>query len=366
MSHDIMRFLTSEFVSPAHPDKLADAIADSVVDACLAQDRESKVGCEVLLTENQAIVAGEVRTEASLDLPALVQQVMQEADIDAPMRVTSLIRKQPSVLYEASCRGASDQGFCVGYACNETLVYMPLHYVLARNIIEALYTARTSGLLPFLLPDAKAQVTLQYSETGHVERLQALVLSTQHLKGASLESLHEFVRALVPQELLDAKSCILINPGGPFVQGSLTSDTGLTGRKLIVDTYGGAARDGGGSLSGKDPTKIDRCGSYMARFLAKNIVASKLADRCEVELVFGIGIDRPLAFSLNTFGTEYTDKEKIRKIILNEFDLSSSGIIRYLDVKRPIYRQTAHNGHFGKDFSKNPDFTWEKILPPLI
>ena len=366
---------TSESVSEGHPDKLADQISDAVLDAILKDDPNARVAVETLVKTGMAIVAGEVRTSTYVDLEDLIRQVILDigynsSDVGfdgASCAVLNAIGKQSSDIAmgvdEADDKdlGAGDQGLMFGYATNETAVLMPAPIFYAHRLVEKQAQLRKSGVLPWLRPDAKSQVTLRY-ENGKPVAVDAVVLSTQHSPSVKQAEIHEAVRELIiehvlPAEWLHAGTQYHINPTGQFIIGGPVGDCGLTGRKIIVDTYGGMARHGGGAFSGKDPSKVDRSAAYAGRYVAKNIVAAGLADRLEIQVSYAIGVAEPTSISINTFGTGKISDTAIIDLIRENFDLRPRGLIQMLDLKRPIYRQTAAYGHFGREL---PDFTWEK------
>nr|WP_324257012.1 methionine adenosyltransferase [Cellvibrio fontiphilus] len=366
---------TSESVSEGHPDKLADQISDAVLDAILKDDPNARVAVETLVKTGMAIVAGEVRTSTYVDLEDLIRQVILDigynsSDVGfdgASCAVLNAIGKQSSDIAmgvdEADDKdlGAGDQGLMFGFATNETSVLMPAPIYYAHRLVEKQAQLRKSGELPWLRPDAKSQVTLRY-ENGKPVAVDAVVLSTQHSPSVQQKEIHEAVRELIiknvlPAEWLHAGTQYHINPTGQFIIGGPVGDCGLTGRKIIVDTYGGMARHGGGAFSGKDPSKVDRSAAYAGRYVAKNIVAAGLADKCEIQVSYAIGVAEPTSISINTFGTGKLPDSEIIKLVREHFDLRPRGLIQMLDLKRPIYRQTAAYGHFGREL---PDFTWEK------
>jgi S-adenosylmethionine synthetase len=367
---------TSESVAEGHPDKLADQISDAVLDAILKDDPNARVAVETLVKTGMAIVAGEVRTSTYVDLEDLIRQVILDigynsSDVGfdgASCAVLNAIGKQSSDIAmgvdEANDKdmGAGDQGLMFGYASNETAVLMPAPIFYAHRLVEKQALLRKNGTLPWLRPDAKSQVTLRY-ENGMPIAVDAVVLSTQHSPTVKQSEIHEAVRELIiskvlPAEWLHKDTQYHINPTGQFIIGGPVGDCGLTGRKIIVDTYGGMARHGGGAFSGKDPSKVDRSAAYAGRYVAKNIVAAGLADRCEIQVSYAIGVAEPTSISVNTFGTGKLTDAEIILLIRENFDLRPRGLIEMLNLKRPIYRQTAAYGHFGREL---PDFTWEKI-----
>lgn len=366
---------TSESVSEGHPDKLADQISDAVLDAILKDDPNARVAVETLVKTGMAIVAGEVRTSTYVDLEDLIRNVILDigynsSDVGfdgASCAVLNAIGKQSSDIAmgvdenDNKDLGAGDQGLMFGYATNETSVLMPAPIFYAHRLVEKQAQLRKNGTLPWLRPDAKSQVTLRY-ENGRPVAIDAVVLSTQHSPNVTQSDIHEAVRELIinqvlPHEWLHAGTQYHINPTGQFIIGGPVGDCGLTGRKIIVDTYGGMARHGGGAFSGKDPSKVDRSAAYAGRYVAKNIVAAGLADKCEIQVSYAIGVAEPTSISVNTFGTGKLTDSEIVQLVREHFDLRPQGLIAMLDLKRPIYQQTAAYGHFGREL---PDFTWEK------
>ncbi|RYY73112.1 MAG: methionine adenosyltransferase [Gammaproteobacteria bacterium] len=366
---------TSESVSEGHPDKMADQISDAVLDAIIKDDPNARVAVETLVKTGMAIVAGEVRTSTYVDLEDLIRQVILDigynsSDVGfdgASCAVLNAIGKQSSDIAmgvdegEDKDMGAGDQGLMFGYATNETAVLMPAPIFYAHRLVEKQAQLRKSGVLPWLRPDAKSQVTLRY-ENGKPVAVDAVVLSTQHSPNVKQSEIHEAVRELIidhvlPREWLHAGTQYHINPTGQFIIGGPVGDCGLTGRKIIVDSYGGMARHGGGAFSGKDPSKVDRSAAYAGRYVAKNLVAAGIADRLEIQVSYAIGVAEPTSISVNAFGTGKLPDAEIINLIREHFDLRPRGLIQMLDLKRPIYRQTAAYGHFGREL---PDFTWEK------
>jgi S-adenosylmethionine synthetase len=361
---------TSESVTEGHPDKMADQISDGVLDAVLAQDPMGRVACEVLVTTGICIVAGEITTNCYVDVPKIAREII--ADIgytDAAFGfdsktcgVLNMIQSQsPDIAMGVDTGGAGDQGLMFGYACDETPELMPLPIQLAHRLTERLSTVRRSGELKYLRPDGKSQVSVEYVD-GKPSRIDAVVVSTQHGEEVSTDQLREDIRKyiidpVIPQRMVDKNTKYHINPTGRFVIGGPHGDTGLTGRKIIVDTYGGMGRHGGGAFSGKDPTKVDRSACYMARYIAKNIVAAGLATRAEVQLAYAIGVADPVSVMVNTFGTGTVPESDITELIRANFPLTPKGIIDHLDLRRPIYRRTAAFGHFGRE---HDSFFWEK------
>src|SRR3954463_8820305 len=360
---------TSESVTEGHPDKIADQISDAVLDAVLADDPTGRVACEVLVTTGTCIVAGEITTKTYVDVPRIARGTIEYVGYnDATYGfdcntcgVHNLIQSQsPDISMGVDTGGAGDQGLMFGYACDETPELMPLPIMMAHKLVQRLSTARREGVLNFLRPDGKSQVSVEY--VGNTpKRIEAVVISTQHSPDVSTEELRRQVKkhiidTVVPLDMVDSQTKYHINPTGRFVVGGPHGDTGLTGRKIIVDTYGGMGRHGGGAFSGKDPTKVDRSACYMARYIAKNIVAAGLADRAEVQLAYAIGVAEPVSVLVDTFGTGKIDSSEIEKLVRKNFALTPRGIIESLNLRRPIYRKTAAYGHFGR---KDPDFTWE-------
>ena len=367
--HD--RFLfTSESVTEGHPDKIADQISDAILDACLAQDPFSRVAAETLTATGLVVIAGEITTKAYVDFQSLVRGVVASIGYDNALygfdsntcAVISSINKQSGdIAMGVDTGGAGDQGMMFGYASDENAELMPTPIALAHKLSQKLTEVRKSGLLSYLRPDGKSQVTVEYDKDMNPVRVDAVVISTQHSETISTEDLRadilkHVIQATLPSTLLDADTKYHINPTGRFVIGGPMGDTGLTGRKIIVDTYGGMGRHGGGAFSGKDPTKVDRSAAYMARYIAKNIVAAGLAKRCEVQLAYAIGVAEPVSVLVETFGTGTVDSATLQKIVRANFKLTPKGIIESLNLRRPIYRKTAAYGHFGRT---DKDFTWE-------
>jgi S-adenosylmethionine synthetase len=377
------QLFTSESVSMGHPDKVADQISDAVLDALLAQDPQSRVACETLVTTGMAIIAGEITTNARIDYQTVVRETIKRIGYtkdaygingDTCAVLVSLDRQSPDIsqgvtegqgLFKE--QGAGDQGLMFGYACDETDVLMPFPIYYAHRLVEKLAELRQKGVLPWLRPDSKSQVTVEY-EGERVARVHTVVISTQHdpsvngktkdeevLAEIKREVIEKVIKAVIPAELLDAKTIFYVNPTGKFVLGGPHGDCGLTGRKIIVDTYGGMGRHGGGAFSGKDPSKVDRSAAYAARWVAKNVVAAGLARRCEVQVSYAIGVAKPLSIRVDTFGTSEVGDDMLTEAVQKVFDLSPKAIITQLDLKRPIYERTAYHGHFGR-----PDFTWER------
>jgi len=361
---------TSESVTEGHPDKIADQISDAILDACLTDDPSSRVACETLTATGLVVIAGEITTKAYVDFQQVVRGTVQSIGYDNAVygfdcntcAVISSINKQSGdIAMGVDTGGAGDQGMMFGYACNENEELMPTPISLAHKLTMRLSQVRKNGALPFLRPDGKSQVTVEYDAKGNVLRVDAVVISTQHAENVTNDELRagilkHVIQAVIPAHLLDEDTKYHINPTGRFVIGGPMGDTGLTGRKIIVDTYGGMGRHGGGAFSGKDPTKVDRSAAYMARHIAKNIVAAKLADRCEVQLAYAIGVADPVSVRVDMFGTEKVNPEGIPDLIRAHFKLTPRGIIDSLNLRRPIYKKTAAYGHFGRN---DPDFTWE-------
>ncbi len=361
---------TSESVTEGHPDKIADQISDAIVDAVLKEDPEGRVACECLLTTGLALIAGEITSRRFVDFTEIVRATIREVGYSSAefgfdsetCSVLSAIRPQsPDIAMGVDTGGAGDQGLMFGYACNETPELMPMPIMLAHQIVRRLSEARRGGTLPYLRPDGKSQVTVEYDGSKPV-RVDAVVVSTQHDEKVDNDRLHadiqkEIIRKVIPESLLDGRTKFFINPTGRFVKGGPHADTGLTGRKIIVDTYGGVGSHGGGAFSGKDPTKVDRSGSYMARYIAKNIVASKVAQRAEVQIAYAIGVPDPVSIMIDTFGTAEVPEERLTALVRECFPLRPRDIIRHLDLKRPVYSRTAAFGHFGRT---EPEFTWER------
>lgn len=385
-------FFTSESVTEGHPDKIADRISDAILDGVYTDDPQGRVACETLVTRGLVVVAGEITTTTYVDIPKVIRETVREAgytrakygfDCDTCGVMTSIQEQSPDISLgvehameerlgescdvELDKEGAGDQGMMFGFACNETPELMPMPIMLAHKLAHRLAEVRKSGVLPYLRPDGKSQVTLEY-EDGKPVRIDKVLIAAQHRPGVDLDNLiipdviEHVIKPVLPEELVDKnfygeKHHILVNPTGRFEIGGPMADTGVTGRKIIVDTYGGMARHGGGCFSGKDPTKVDRSGAYMARYAAKNVVAAGLADRCEVQIAYAIGVAHPLSVMVDTFGTEKIAREKIEKLVTEYFDFRPAAIIRDLDLRRPIYKKTACYGHFGRN---DADFTWER------
>ena len=370
MSRNGRYLFTSESVTEGHPDKIADQISDSILDAILSQDPVGRVACETLVTTGLAIIAGEITTSCYVDFPKIVRETIKEVgytrakfgfDSETCAVLSSIHEQSPDIAQGVDPGGAGDQGLMFGYACTETPELMPLPIMLAHKLVKGLSCARRDGVLDYLRPDGKSQVSVEY-ENGRPIRVDTVVISTQHSSTVTNETLREdiydkIISRVVPEEMKDSKTRILINPTGRFVVGGPHGDAGVTGRKIIVDTYGGAAPHGGGAFSGKDPTKVDRSACYMARYVAKNVVAAGLADRCMVQLAYAIGVAEPVSVLIDTFGTGTTADERISELVRAHFKLTPRGIIESLDLRRPIYKKTAAFGHFGRT---EPEFTWER------
>ncbi len=368
---EAQKFLfTSESVTEGHPDKIADQVSDAVLDAVLTDDPMGRVACETLITTGVCIVAGEITTTTHLDIPKLVRGTIEYVGYnDASYGfdchtcgVLNLIQTQsPDIAMGVDTGGAGDQGLMFGYACDETEELMPLPIEMAHKLVQRLSVARREGILEFLRPDGKSQVSVEYVN-NKPKRIEAVVISTQHAPEVGTEELRKEVKkhiidAIIPSNMVDSQTKYHINPTGRFVVGGPHGDTGLTGRKIIVDTYGGMGRHGGGAFSGKDPTKVDRSACYMARYIAKNLVAAKLASRCEVQLAYAIGVAEPVSVTVNTFGTGTIPDSRFTELVRENFQLTPKAIIDTLKLRRPIYRKTAAFGHFGR---KEETFTWEK------
>ena len=378
------RLFTSESVTEGHPDKVCDAVSDAILDACMAQDPMSRVACEAAACTGFVLVTGEITTKAQLDIPAIVRKTvldigyddgakgldgnscavmvaLDQQSADIAMGVDKALEAKEGTLGDDLDTGAGDQGMMFGYATNETEEYMPYPIELAHKLAQQLTKVRKDGTLSYLRPDGKTQVSVEYDENDKPIRLEAVVLSTQHDEDVTQEQIHKDIKKYVfdpilPQEMVDDETKFYINPTGRFVIGGPHGDAGLTGRKIIVDTYGGMARHGGGAFSGKDCTKVDRSAAYAARYVAKNIVAAGLADKCEIQLSYAIGVAQPTSVRVDTFGTGKLSEEQLVAIVRENFDLRPAGIIKMLDLRRPIYRPTAAYGHFGRT---DVDLPWE-------
>jgi S-adenosylmethionine synthetase len=368
---------TSESVSEGHPDKVADQISDAILDAILAQDKHARVGCETLVTTGMAIIAGEITTSAWVDMPQVVRETVREIgynssemgfDWQSCAVLTSIDKQSADIAMGVNegtgidlDQGAGDQGLMFGFACDQTKVLMPMPITYAHRLMKRQAEVRKSGLLPWLRPDAKSQVTIEY-ENKRPKRVEAIVLSTQHSPDVDYEDLkagvmEEIIKPIIPANMVDKNTKYFINPTGRFVIGGPVGDCGVTGRKIIVDTYGGMGSHGGGAFSGKDPSKVDRSSSYMGRYVAKNLVAAGIATEIEVQIAYAIGISKPVSINVNSFGTGKISDERIRQLINEHFDLRPKAIIQHLDLLRPIYKKTAAYGHFGRE---REEFTWER------
>ena len=370
MSQDGRHLFTSESVTEGHPDKIADQISDAILDALIAEDPNSRVACETLVTTGIAIIAGEITSKTYADLPRIVRDTIRDVgytrakfgfDYETCAVLSTINEQSPDIAMGVDPGGAGDQGLMFGYACDETEELMPMPIILAHKLVRRLAEVRKNETLDYLRPDGKSQVTVEYDE-GRPVRVDTVVISCQHSNLVKIETLREevkeqVIKAVIPAELLDDRTRYYINPTGRFVVGGPQGDCGLTGRKIIVDTYGGVGSHGGGAFSGKDPTKVDRSASYVARYIAKNIVASGLARKVEVQLAYAIGVVDPVSIMVDTFGSGKVGERKLSELIREHFPLTPKGIIAHLDLRRPIYKKTAAYGHFGRN---EPTFTWEK------
>jgi len=363
-------YFTSESVTEGHPDKLCDSISDGILDACLAQDENSRVAVETFAANNNITIAGQITTKANINVEEIVRNTIREIGYDNSLtdmdyrtcNITIDIEKQSAdIALGVDTGGAGDQGIMFGYACDETESLMPYAIDMAHKLSKKLTEVRKKGIVPFLRPDGKTQVTVEY-ENEVPKRIETILVSTQHLDTVTTEEvrneiIEHVIKAVVPIEMMDENTNIYVNPTGRFVTGGPLGDTGLTGRKIIVDTYGGYARHGGGAFSGKDASKVDRSAAYMLRHIAKNIVANGYAKKCEIQVAYAIGMKEPLSVYVNTFGTGTKTEDELVELIKNKFDLTPAGIISYLNLKEPIYTKTTNYGHFGKEY-----LAWEKII----
>jgi S-adenosylmethionine synthetase len=371
-------YFTSESVTMGHPDKVADQISDAILDAMLAEDPNSRVACETLVSTGMVVIAGEITSKAVVDIPQVARDTIRNIgytdpsigfDADNCAVLVSLKQQSPDIAMGVDTGGAGDQGLMFGYACRETAAYMPLPIYLAHEITDRLSKMRQTGKIKWLRPDGKSQVTVEYGQNGKPRRIHTVVCSTQHdssvvdrktdrmSERARKELIQKVILPVLPKKLVDKNTIFHINPTGRFEIGGPKGDCGLTGRKIIVDTYGGRGSHGGGAFSGKDPSKVDRSASYMARYIAKNIVAAGLAETCEVQLSYAIGVAEPISVLVNTEGTAKIDESRLESLVRDFFPLTPKGMIQHLKLRRPIYTETARNGHFGRN---HPDFTWEK------
>ncbi|PIE71072.1 MAG: methionine adenosyltransferase [Deltaproteobacteria bacterium] len=368
---------TSESVTEGHPDKVADAISDAILDAIMAEDKACRVACETLVTTGMAVIAGEITTSCYVDFPELIRATIKDIGYDSSDMgfdwqtcavLTSIDHQSPDIAQGVNTgegidldQGAGDQGLMFGFACDETPELMPMPITFAHKLTRRLAEVRKTGILPFLRPDGKSQVTIEYENGGIPKRIDTVVLSTQHIPDVTYDTLREavieeVVKKVLPADMIDAGTRYFINPTGRFVIGGPMGDCGLTGRKIIVDTYGGQGSHGGGCFSGKDPSKVDRSASYMGRHIAKNLIAAGLAKKCEVQVAYAIGVSKPVSLLVDFMGTGRIAETKAVEIVNQVFDLRPAGLIQYLDLKRPIYRKTAAYGHFGRN---EPEFSWE-------
>ncbi len=363
-------FFTSESVTEGHPDKLCDYISDSILDSCLEQDENSRVAVETFASKNKITIAGQITTKAKINIEEIARQTIKEigytneqTDIDyrTCQIDVNLTTQSPDIAMGVDIGGAGDQGIMFGYSCNETPNYMPFAIDMAHKLAKKLTEVRKNKVIPYLCPDGKTQVTVEYEE-NKPKRIETILISNQHLEEVSLEQMkkditEKVIYAVVPKEYIDENTKIYVNPTGRFVIGGPLGDTGLTGRKIIVDTYGGYSKHGGGAFSGKDASKVDRSAAYMLRHIAKNLVANGYADKCEIQVAYAIGVEQPLSICVDTFGTSKMSEEKLVELINEKFDLSPKGMIDYLGLKKPIYKQTTNYGHLGKE-----SLPWEKII----
>ena len=363
-------FFTSESVTEGHPDKLADLISDSILDECLKQDKKSRVAVETFVTRNTVTIAGQITSKAQINVEEIVRNTIKEVGYDNEKTdidyrtckiITEITKQSPDIALGVDIGGAGDQGIMFGYASDETENYMPYAIYMAHKLSKRLTEVRKEGIIPYLRPDGKTQVTVEY-EGNKPKRIESILISTQHIEEIKQDTLKQdiiekVIKAVVPVNMIDKNTKIYINPTGRFVIGGPLGDTGLTGRKIIVDTYGGYARHGGGAFSGKDASKVDRSAAYMLRHIAKNIVANGYAKKCEIQVSYAIGMKEPLSIYINTFGSGTKTEEELAQMVKSKFDLTPQGIINYLDLTKPIYTKTTNYGHFGKE-----NLPWEKII----